>query len=286
MPLMSHYMFNGFVINPAYAGSKEYTSAAFLYRKQWAGIEGAPTTYSGSIHGMLKNKKLGIGAFIQQDNIGVIRQTDAYAALAYHLSIGNGKLSVGLQGGFTNFSSEVVKLTYWDPNDQVFDYNTYSNILPNAGVGIYYYRTKFYAGLSMPYIISYDPTKNLSADPTKLVYKQSRRYIATSGVVIETENNLKFKPSVLIKYEAGGKAQVDLNLNVLINDIFWLGASYRSKEAIVALFEFQASKKLRFGYSYDYTIGELSNYTSGSHEFMIGYDFGYPVMKMKSPRYF
>jgi type IX secretion system PorP/SprF family membrane protein len=113
-----------------------------------------------------------------------------------------------------------------------------------------------------------------------------RRYYATIGGVIETESEIKFKPSMLLRYENGSKLQYDLNMNVLINDIFWIGASYRSDESIVALFEYQINRKFRVGYSYDYTLGILGSYSSGSHELMIGYDFGFPVTKMKSPRYF
>lgn len=285
-PLMSHYMFNGLLLNPAYAGSKEYVSNTMLYRKQWAGIEGAPVTYNGSVHGLLKKKKLGLGAILQQDKIGVTRQTDFYGVFAYHMPLGLGKLSLGLQAGVSNFSSNVVDLTYWDPGDKVFAYNTFSNLLPNAGFGAYYYRELFYAGLSAPFIISYDPNESASLDINMPVHRQVRRYLFTAGGVIETERELKFKPSVLIRYEANAKLQYDINLNLLINDLFWIGASYRSDESVVALFEYQVSKKLRIGYSYDYTLGALGNYSTGSHEVMIGYDFGFPVTKMKSPRYF
>lgn len=285
-PLMSHYMFNGLLLNPAYAGSKEYVSTTMLYRKQWAGIEGAPVTYSGSLHGLLKKKKLGLGALLQQDKIGVTKQTDLYSMLSYHLPMGVGKLSVGLQAGVSNFSSEVVKLTYWDPGDKVFEFNTFSNLLPNAGFGAYYYRELFYAGISAPFLISYNPNENASIESNVPVHKQSRRYFATVGGVIETESEIKFKPSALVRYEANAPLQFDVNLNVLINDIFWIGASYRSDESIVALLEYQISRKFRFGYSYDYTLGQLGTYTSGSHEIMIGYDFGFAVTKMKSPRYF
>lgn len=285
-PLLSHYMFNGLLLNPAYAGSKEYVSSTLLYRKQWAGIEGAPITNSGAVHGLLKKKKLGLGAIFQQDKIGVTKQTDMYAMLAYHLDVGMGKLSVGLQGGVSNFSSEVVKLTYWDPGDKVFEYNTFSSLLPNAGLGAYYYRELFYAGLSAPFLISYDPNDKGAIRPEIPVHQMVRRYYATIGGVIETESEIKFKPSMLLRYENGGKLQYDLNMNVLINDIFWIGASYRSDESIVALFEYQINRKFRVGYSYDYTLGILGSYTSGSHELMIGYDFGFPVTKMKSPRYF
>ncbi len=285
-PLLSHYMFNGLLINPAYAGSKEYVSSTLMYRKQWSGFDGAPVTYSGTINGLIKKKNLGLGALIQQDKIGVTKETDIYAMLAYHLPLGVGKLSVGIQAGISNFNSEVVKLVYWDPNDKVYDYNTFSSVLPNAGLGVYYYQTRFYAGLSAPFLISYDKSQGGSFDPSTPVHHQVRRYFATAGAVFENENDLKFKPSFLIRYEGNAPVQYDLNLNILINDIFWIGASYRSKEAIVGMFEYQLSKKLRIGYSYDYSLGDLSNYNSGSHEIMLGYDFGFSVLKMKSPRYF
>jgi type IX secretion system PorP/SprF family membrane protein len=285
-PLMSHYMFNGLLLNPAYAGSKEYVSTTMLYRTQWVGMEGAPVTYSGSVHGLLKKKKLGLGALLQQDKIGVTKQTDLYSMLSYHLPMGMGKLSVGLQAGVSNFSSEVVKLTYWDPGDKVFEFNTFSNLLPNAGLGAYYYRELFYAGLSAPFLVSYNPNESASLETNNAVHKQSRRFFATVGGVIETEGEIKFKPSALVRYEANAPVQFDVNLNMLINDIFWIGASYRSQEAIVVLLEYQISRKFRFGYSYDYTLGELGNYNSGSHEIMVGYDFGFAVTKMKSPRYF
>ena len=75
-------------------------------------------------------------------------------------------------------------------------------------------------------------------------------------------------------------------MNILINDIFWVGASYRNRDAIVAILEYQINRKLRLGYSYDYTISKLRTIESGSHEIMLGYDFGYDVLKMKTPRYF
>lgn len=285
-PLVSHYMFNGLVLNPAYAGSKEFVSATMMYRKQWVGFDGAPVTYSGSIHGLLPKKKLGMGAFIQKDKIGKTSQTDAYVSVAYHLPIGDvSKLSVGLQMGFTNFSSNVVELTYWDPGDKIFDYNTFTSVLPNAGFGAYFYRPLFYAGLSMPYLVNYKPSENFDQEK-KQIHHLGRRAYFTMGGVIETEHDIKIKPSILVKKEGDAPLQYDLNVNILFNEIFWIGASYRSDDAIVALLEYQINRKFRVGYSYDITLGGISNYNSGSHELMLGYDFGYPVLKIKSPRYF
>lgn len=285
-PLVSHYMFNGLVLNPAYAGSKEFVSTTMMYRKQWVGFEGAPVTYSGSVHGLLPKKKLGMGAFIQKDNIGKTNQTDVYVSTAYHLPLGDvSKLSIGLQLGATNFSSNVVELTYWDPGDKIFDYNTFTTFLPNAGFGAYFYRPLFYAGLSVPYLVNYKPSENNEEETTQIHHLGRRMYLTVGGV-IETEGDVKIKPSLLIKKEGATAMQYDLNVNVLFNEIFWVGASYRSNEAVVALFEYQINRKFRVGYSYDITMGGISNYNSGSHELMLGYDFGYPVLKIKSPRYF
>jgi type IX secretion system PorP/SprF family membrane protein len=94
------------------------------------------------------------------------------------------------------------------------------------------------------------------------------------------------KPSVLIKYIPNAPVEADINLNVLLANILWLGASYRTEDAVVAMVEIQLSKKLRLGYAYDFTLTDVKDYSTGSHEIMLAYDFGYDIMKIKTPRYF
>lgn len=284
--LFSHYMFNGMYINPAYTGSKDFVSTTLIARKQWAGIDGAPFTQIGSIHAPLAEKRIGLGAVIANEKIGITHQTDFYGSYAYHIPFDNGKLSLGLSAGFTYFKSKLSELVYWDQDDPVYETNSISNILPNVGAGIYYYSRKFYAGLSAPQLISYDPEQPLHIETKNVVHKQSRHYYFHSGMIITTAGELKFRPSLMVKYVMNAPIQYDVNLNMLISDIIWIGASYRSGDALIALLEYQVDKKLRIGYSYDMTISGLRKHTSGSHEIIIGYDFGINVLKMKTPRYF
>ncbi|OQA11635.1 MAG: hypothetical protein BWY67_00812 [Bacteroidetes bacterium ADurb.Bin397] len=284
-PLFSHYMFNGLFVNPAYAGSKEFVSTTLIARKQWTGFEGAPSSQIASLHAPLNNQKVGLGAVISNDKIGITSQTDFYGSYAYHIPMNTGKISMGLSGGFSYFKSKFSELTVWDTDDPVYETNSLSNILPNFGAGVYYYSNKFYAGLSVPQLISYDPEQPLHVEVEK-VHKVSRHYYLTSGMIIATAGELKFRPSFLVKYASNAPLQYDLNLNMLISDIIWVGASYRSSDAITAILEYQVNKKLRVGYSYDYTLSEIRSYSSGSHEIVIGYDFGFNVLKMKTPRYF
>jgi len=284
-PLFSHYMFNGLYVNPAYAGSKDFVSTTLIARKQWTGFEGAPSTQIASLHAPLNNKRIGLGAVISNDKIGITNQTDFYGSYSYHIPMENGKLAFGISAGFTYFKSKFSELTVWEADDPVYETNSLSNLLPDFGAGVYYYSRKFYAGLSVPQILSYDPEQIFHVEVEK-VHRLSRHYYFTSGVILSNGGELKFRPSFMVKYAQNAPVQYDLNLNVLISDIIWIGGSYRSADAVVLLLEYQVNKKMRVGYSYDMTLSEIRRYSSGSHEIIIGYDFGFNVLKMKTPRYF
>ena len=87
-----------------------------------------------------------------------------------------------------------------------------------------------------------------------------------------------------VRYHA--PVEADFNLNFLFYNVLWLGGSYRTGDAFVAIVEIQLSKQWRLGYSYDFTTTDIRHYSDGSHEIMLGYDFGYDIQKMKTPRYF
>lgn len=287
--LVSQYMFNHLLLNPAYAGSHEYMMATLLYRKQWVDFKGAPETQVASLHGPLGLSQFGWGALISHDKIGVTDRTDAYLNAAYHLKVGpKMHLSLGLRGGGGYYSYKNSDLTYWDEGDPAFAGNRVSKFLPNVGAGLYLYSKKFYAGLSVPTIISYDPSKSLSFDVSggDVVPHQVRHYFATVGTAIELSQDVVMKPSVLVKYVDNAPVEADFNINFLLANTVWIGGSYRTGDSFVGILELQLSKKLRLGYSYDFTFTDIKDYSSGSHEIMLGYDFGYDIMKIKTPRYF
>ena len=295
--LLSQYMFNHLAINPAYAGSKEYMQATLLYRNQWVNWSDAPTTEVASVHTPIGMTNLGWGALISHDHEGVTDRTDLYANFAYHLKVSEKlKLGMGLRGGVGYWVRDNQKIrdvfahhpSEWDPNDPRFAGDNTSNFLPNVGAGLFLYSQKFYAGLSAPEMLSYDPEKSLSVNTStaKLIPHQVRHYFATTGVVFEVSPDVAIKPSVLVKYTENAPVEADLNLNVLLAQVLWIGGSYRTDDAFVALIELQVTKKLRLGYSYDFTTTDINRFSDGSHEIMLGYDFGYDVMKIKTPRYF
>ncbi|HRH39593.1 MAG TPA: PorP/SprF family type IX secretion system membrane protein, partial [Flavobacteriales bacterium] len=78
-PLTSQYMFNGLVINPAYAGSRDALTANMTHRQQWVGIDGAPVTQTASIHSPIGRTKMGLGLLLFNDRIGVSNETGLFS---------------------------------------------------------------------------------------------------------------------------------------------------------------------------------------------------------------
>ena len=281
--MFTQYMFNGLVLNPAYAGSHEALSATVMAREQWTGIDGAPSTQSLAVHSPLFNEKIALGALVINDNIGVTNETNIYFSYAYRIDFGRGKLSMALQTGlgqYNNALSEVF-LTGGN-NDNSFASNDVRALLPNFGAGLYYYTPRFYAGFSVPHILNNEYDRSNATT----IAKQIRHYFFTTGYVVDVNHWLKWKPNLLVKAVEGAPLSFDINSNFLLADVLWLGASWRSFDSIDLLVELQINNQFRFGYAYDITTTELSRVNNGSHEIMLNYIFKFSKEKVVTPRYF
>jgi type IX secretion system PorP/SprF family membrane protein len=281
--LYSQYMFNGLAVNPAYAGSAEALSVTALARKQWTGVDGAPTGATFSAHAPVRKDKMALGLLLNNNHVSIFDQTSISAVYAYRILFSEtARLSLGLQAGLTSYSAKYSKLTAKDPNDPSLAGADYTSITPNFGTGVYFSNRKFYAGLSVPSI-----TSNLVK--TKYVVNDlalRNVYLLTAGYVITLSNDFKLKPSALLKYVSGSPLQLDLNTNVLFREVLWLGVSYRTSNALSFIVQVNATDQFRVGYAYDHNIGSYSLLQSNSHEVMINYIFSYRKTKVVTPRYF
>lgn len=273
-PMYSLYMFNGMAVNPAYAGSRERTAITAIYRNQWTGLEGAPRTAVISGHAPLSNDKLGIGISLINDRISVFNTTALTGSYAYRLKFkNNGKLSFGINTTLNYFHADWNSLRLSDTNDNVFTGSRVNAFSANFGTGVYYYTEKFYAGASVPHILNMSLTEHFTAQGTDMVARQWKHYFFTTGAVFDLGENVKFKPSVMCKYVRNAPFQADLSAAFLLKEAFWFGASYRTGDAVALMTEYIFSKGVRLGYAYDITTSQLNNYSSGTHEIMLGYEF-------------
>lgn len=286
-PMLSQYMFNGLFLNPAYAGSHEYSTLTTLYRGQWVGFKGAPHTGIISYDAPLAKNTMGLGGIICFDHIGVSNKMDITANYSYHIKIGKkSKLALGLRAQLSYYWTAFEDLVYWDEQDPIYQ-NNINTFMPNFGAGAYFYMPRFYAGFSVPTVLSFNPAENLSANMAN-VQRQERHYLLTAGYAFRLSPKFDLKPSFLMKLNANAPVEFDINLHLLYNNLLWIGASYRTMDGIVAMVEVNATKNLRIGYAFDYPVQTtMRNYQYGSHEIMLSYDFGKKDnLKVRSPRYF
>lgn len=276
-PQYTQYMYNMNIINPAYAGSRGVTSIGILGRTQWVGVDGAPKTATLSINGPV-GKNVGLGFSLIHGEIGPVKEDNAYVDFSYTLNLSEeDKFAFGIKAGATFLNVREFATVDSDPLNVPV-----SLVAPNFGVGLMYYNDRFYAGLSVPNFIEsrYLDTKNgISSSASEKTH-----YFLTSGYVFDLDENLKLKPSTMLKAAPGAPISIDLSLNLLIQEKVELGLSHRLDDSISGMVGFNVSQDLRIGYAYDHTTSNFGVFNSGSHEIMILFDLN--KKKIKSPRFF
>lgn len=286
-PMYSQYVFNGLIINPAYAGTRDVLCASILYRDQWENIPGSPKTGIFSIDAPVQNKNVGLGMTVEFDKIGVSSHTGFNGIYSYRLRFAQSSLVFGLQAGvgFSNSNFSSVKYSDGTQNDIAFQ-NNFHDVLPNFGFGLYYYSNKFYAGFSIPQIAGY-AIQNALYHKTESAYLDlANHYFINTGYLFDLTPDIKAKPSILLKYVRGAPVEMDLNGIVWFYDLIAAGVSYRSLASLDFILQFRATHQISVGYAYEYATTKLNTFSSGSHEIMLQYFFDFSHAKIVTPRFF
>lgn len=289
-PQYTHYMYNMNVINPAYAtATPSILNLGGLYRTQWVGAVGAPKTFTFFAHTPV-SEKIELGLSLISDDIGdgAKKENNIFADFAYVLQLNNNhRLSLGIKAGVTIFETNFNGFQFESGatnTDPAFNQNINSTF-PNIGAGAFYFTDNYYVGLSAPNLLS---TKHLEErDGLSRFGSENTHIFLTGGYVFQVSENLKLKPSFMAKAVAGAPMVADFSANVLLYDRLEFGASYRLNDAVSGLVNFKVVPNLRIGYAYDYTVTNLGEFNSGTHEVFMLFDVN--LMKKgydKSPRFF
>ncbi len=278
----TQFMFNKLAINPAYAGSNEATCLSGIYRNQWMGIDGAPKTMMLSFNMPLMNQRVGVGANLVRNTIGITTRTTLEGNYAYRFRMSRGVLAAGINASIRHLSNDysdpALKATQPIGTDGTIPVGEQSKVVPNFGVGLYYHTEDFYIGLSAPRILS----NNIDFDNISLVDdKEVQHLFLMTGFVVELSEKVDLKPQVLLKYANNTPFDAELNLMAIVNDKYSAGLTYRlggssnsAGESIDIVAAAQLTDNFLFGLSYDITLSELKDYNNGSIEAVLRYCFG------------
>ncbi len=281
----TQYMYNTMSVNPAYAGNKRALNIVALYRNQWQGLEGAPTTQTIAVDtplGVLQ--RLGLGISIINEKIGPTSETYFNVDFSYTIPVSEeGELSLGLKGVAHLLSVDFNKLNLFDLDDTSFTSSINNRFSPNVGVGIYYNTDQFYLGFSVPNLLETNHFRGSDNFGEERI-----NYYLISGYVFDINQDIKFKPALLTKLVFGTPLQIDLSANFMFHEKFTVGLAYRWSAAISALVGFRISNSLTLGFAYDRETTELgnTNFNSGSYEAMLRYNLPRISVRRLTPRFF
>jgi type IX secretion system PorP/SprF family membrane protein len=297
-PQYSQYMLNNYLLNPAITGIEDYMDVKMSFRSQWAGIEGAPTTYYLTAHTQLGNRtnvanpskiddkqhafapngnrynryqKIrpthGLGGMILYDQIGIFSTAEATMSYAYHILLTTDiKFSAGISAGISQYSMRGSELRLANPTD-----NLAANIVitkPIVTAGLWLYSTRFYGGISIAQLAGNTFDFGINAIQQN---PSVRHFFGTAAYKFKLGEDFTLIPSVLAKVANPLPLTIDYNLRLLFANRIWGGASYRP---VAKGFIFMAGMYLNnafdLSYSYDMGNNQAGRLSNGSHEIILG----------------
>ena len=281
--LNTQFMYNKIGYNPGFAGAKEATCLTAIYRNQWIGLEGAPTFQAFNANIPLVNQRVGVGLNIQRHTVGITESYQVNGIYAYRIRAGRGDLGIGVQAGIGSLSQNWrdSRLTGTQPleMDQAISSTQEQKFLFNFGTGLYYKTNNFFFGVSAPRLLrnSIDFTNDMT-----MVSREVPHFYMMGGYAFSAGEGLAIQPQFLLRYVDNAPLDADLNISALIQEVFIMGLTYRlggakenaSGESLDVILALHVSDNLMFGVSYDFTLTDIRNYSSGSVEVAVQYCIG------------
>lgn len=261
--------------NPAMAGNQTSDMLGMSYRKQWAGISGAPatTTAFGSVD--IPKKLIGLSGYLYSDKTGPTSRNGLQMAFAKHLPVdeNGGHFSLGLEARFFQFALDRNKLSSIATDPAIA--NTTNQTKFDLGFGFAYNSKNFQFGMSVSQLIQSKLdfySGNLTTNAQARLY---RHYYVHSQYRINAWEGAVIVPNFLMIYlPQARRSEVQVGARIE-RDLFWVGAGYRANQSYMLNAGIHVNDKFSVGYSYDDFTSPLSTFDgrAGGHEIMLKYRF-------------
>lgn len=288
--IYSQFYANPLYLNPALAGAKLDQRITLNYRNQWPSINSGYVTYSAAWDQQFDKISGALGVMANADvgGGGIYNKFSGSGIYSYRLQATRFiVLNAAIEATYLQYKLDWNKLVFGDQIDvrsgnseQTREYIpsklNVGNVDLSAGI-LGGYKESLYFGvavnhLTRPDIAFYEGNEN----------KINMRWTVHSGILIdffqgmEGEDIRNFSISPNFIYVQQGIFR-QLNVGMYVNKFpfvwgFWMRHNFGNPDALIALVGFQ-TKNYKIGYSYDYTISNLTNRSGGAHEISIAWLF-------------
>jgi type IX secretion system PorP/SprF family membrane protein len=266
----SQYMNNLTPLNPAYSVIDKTGSLNGVFRKQWTGVDGAPSTFI--VNGNLPIESVGgtAGLTVLNDQFAVEHLTEINLFFAKSIQLAaNQHLAVSLNGGIRRYVAGYSSL---DPVDPQFKDDVRES-KPNIGFGVLYYTDHYYLGVAVPEFT----TRSLgNASLVDNGYFRSHYNFSGAYLFGKPGDEVRAKPAVLATYTQGTPLIADFSTTLYLKEILGIGGNYRSNNEMSGVLSVNM-ESFKLGYSYQF--GTASNnvargFKNNTHEITLTYRFG------------
>lgn len=273
LPLFSQYYYNPFVYNPAFTGTAETNNAYLIHRSQWKDMPGSPTTYALTIDGSVKEKEIGLGLSLFNDQTDIFSRTGLYGSYSYHLPLNSEhNIYVGLSAGVIDNKIDFSRTNVTDVNDPLLYNTNRRKVTTDATFGLSYFWQDLTVGFSVPQLLG--KKINYDEDNTNVYMRLRRHFIGSVMYNFEINEDIDFIPSIMTRAAKGSPFQFDVNANFSWKDMLRAGLSYRFGYSAGMNLGVKLNNNLTAGYAYEYVISPIGKFSGGGHEIMLGYSFG------------
>ncbi len=269
----TQFYFNPALLNSSLTGVEGRASMFISYRKQWVGFNGSPSIGNFSLQTALPNR-VNLGLNLATDKQGLINTSSALFSGGYTLPLSlTQTIRFGFSLGFASTQVDVNALNYVDAGDQTITNALKSNFQPIGNLGASIHGQTFHFGLSIPNLFQplvlstnsfgvpeIKPLDNLVAHASNRFYYQKGKFM--------------FEPYVVYRFNKSLPSQLEVAALMHLNNVLYLGASYKANYGISALAGYRVSKLMALGLSYSLPSGGTSSINSPSLEIQLGILFG------------
>ena len=251
------------IINPAAMGSYDHFTMALLFNHQMGGFDGAPIHALLDITAPLGKSNAILGGQYAMDKIGNRFYNYLNVNFAYRVRLSlKHYLSFGISAGMQNVNIDYTQLTT-NPDPSIINQQV-NQFAPDFKLGAYYFADRLYVGFATNNLIKLRPN-----DPIMQVNINDIQFMLHGGYRIPFNDVWSLTPSLLFKQIVGSPLQIDVNLNVLYNQVFGFGLSYRTLETFLVQLNVKIAKQWFLGYGYNMGLGFRDNKFYHGHEVML-----------------
>lgn len=273
LPVNNQYFVNPYSLSPAFAGYNNKSELFTGFRKQWAGMTGAPTTSLASLTVPMRSN-VWLGGMIMSDQSSIFNNFYMHASYTYKLRLAEKHiLRFGIWATILQNSINLRNINIADQNDPLLENKEQLvNTGVNAGVGFLYQNGKFIFGITLPNLFVNRSTYTLGSETNPMLIE---RNLIMYGLYLHPLNeNWKLKSSIVLRSTKSTPNSVDILALGEYKNILWCGIFYRSGTILGGTVGGYIIDNITLNYSYEFSNNGFTQYTSGTHEFTIGFDLG------------